>query len=106
MTFTECLQTLQTQYERLDFTNEVLVANWRDALAGLHLYAVAQAIREWIRTQKWAPTPSEIRALALAYDTPDVTGDQALPPDAPGFWVATFGETWGWQRVTPAEVVG
>jgi hypothetical protein len=106
MTFSECLQTLQTQYERLDFSNELLVANWREALSGLQVYAVGQATREWIRTQKWAPTPSELRALALGYETPDATGDQPLPREAPGFWVATFGLTWGWQRVKAEEVVG
>jgi hypothetical protein len=106
MTFTDCLTTLQTQYERLDFSNEILVSIWREALAGIQVYAVGQAIREWIRTQKWPPTPSEIRKRAIELETPDATGDQPLPPDAPGFWVATLGETWGWQRVTPAEVVG
>ena len=109
MTFTDCLTMLQTQYERLDFSNEVLVAVWRDALAGLHVYAVGQAIREWIRTQKWAPTPAEIRKRALELETPDATGDQPLPQDAPGFWVFTRDrakDLSGWQRVTPAEVVG
>ncbi len=106
MTFIESLTMLQTQYNKLDFCSELLVAIWRDALRGLHLYAVDRAVREWIKTQKWAPAPSEIRALALQYEVPDATGDQPLPPDAPGFWVATFGKTWGWQRDTPAEGVG
>jgi hypothetical protein len=108
MTFSDCLTMFGTQY-KMDFDNEVLVNVWRDALRGLQVYAVAQAAREWIATQKWAPTPSEIRKRALELETPDATGDQPLPPDAPGFWVFTRDRAKnvsGWQRVTPAEVVG
>lgn len=109
MTFVECLKALGTQYEKLNFDDGVLVTNWREALSGLHVYAVDRAIREWISTQKWAPTPAEIRKRALEFETPDATGDQPLPQDAPGFWVFTRDRAKnvsGWQRVTPAEVVG
>lgn len=106
MTFGDCLKVLGTQYDKLNFDDEALVTNWREALRGLQVYAVDRAVREWIRSQKWPPTPAEIRKLALELETPDATGDQPLPKDAPGFWVATFGECWGWQRVKAEEVVG